>query len=683
MKDFRLAKVCRRMKIPVGIFMIGQTICYELLFRYWIGEPLTAHWLVVPLCFAAFTGGVLGLLPECLPEKWARLAVGILSFLLASVYLTVFFLYDAYHMFMPPALIFRGAKGVTEDYGDIVRGLLLRDSWRIVLLLLPTAIFAGCVGIRERNRVGILRQLGAAVCALLLALGATAGIHGGLGILGRSYDYEGGIRSLGVPGALVQNLVTDVLPGEEIPLTLEVPEYVPPTTVPEERNTEETVPEETEPVVYEPNVLDVDFEALALKERGLAGIHNYIAAQEPTLKNEYTGLFAGKNLILITAEAFTKEVIDPLRTPTLYRMAKLGIEFTDFYQPAWGASTTSGEMSNLFGLVPDNTGGMGQMTAQRPFITMGYQLGKQGYWSACYHNNEGSFYDRNLTHPYLGYDKFISRDNGVVVGSAWPMSDLEMMESTVPTFIDEPKFNVYYITLSGHSVYDFSVNAMARKNWDVVKDLPYTDPVKCYLAGNQELEYAMEYLVNMLEEKGIADDTVIVISPDHYPYGLDASHTWGNYDNCVAELFGIDEADYNPITRDHSGLIIWSDCIEGMNLKIDTPTYSLDLLPTLCNLFGLEYDSRMFVGRDVFSQREPLVLWPNGSWLTTEGRFLKNTNTFTPNPGVEVEPEYVDYMSAVVLNKINYSYAVQRQMYLFRLDRTMKQLAEEQMPTEP
>ena len=177
-----------------------------------------------------------------------------------------------------------------------------------------------------------------------------------------------------------------------------------------------------------------------------------------------------------------------------------------------------------------------------------------------------------------------------------------MSDVTVPKYIDHQPFNIYYMTVSGHCLYSQTENAMTRKNWDKVQNVNHSDTVKGYLAANLELEYAMESLLRQLEEAGIADDTLIVLSTDHYPYGLEGGTTWGNKQDYVAELYGYDPK--NHIERDHSALIMWSGCLEGKDIVIDTPTYSLDILPTISNLFGVEYDSRLLVGR-AFSIREP------------------------------------------------------------------------------
>lgn len=378
----------------------------------------------------------------------------------------------------------------------------------------------------------------------------------------------------------------------------------------------------------------------------------------PGKKNAYTGLFAGKNLILITAEAFTSEVVDPERTPTLYRLANEGIRFTDYYQPAWGASTTSGEFSNLVGIVPTN-GGMCMKEAiqQDLFLTMGHQLQRLGYYSVAYHNHNKDFYDRNKTHVHLGYDQFLAQYGGLEgITPVWPESDLEMMDVTVPQYIDHQPFSIYYMTVSGHCMYSLNANAMAKKHYDQVADMDCAEAVKCYYASQLELEAAMESLVRQLEEAGIADDTVIVLATDHYPYGLERSGTWQNTSDYLRELYGVDR--YDNFIRDHNTLIIWSGCIEGMDITVDEPVYSLDILPTLSNLFGVEYDSRLLVGRDVFSETEPLVLWPDYSWKTEKGTYDAQTGVFTPAEGAEAEEAYLDRIDALVAGKIWYSRSV-------------------------
>ena len=198
------------------------------------------------------------------------------------------------------------------------------------------------------------------------------------------------------------------------------------------------------------------------------------------------------------------------------------------------------------------------------------------------------------------------------------------------------------------------------KNKEITDDMPYSDQVKAYFACNQELEYALESLVSQLEAAGIADDTVIALVPDHYPYGLMPSSAWGTKDNALSELFGYPANTY--LARDHNAAIIWCGSLEKSEpIVVSDPVTSLDILPTLSNLFGLTFDSRMLVGRDVLApDTQPLVYWTDYCWLTEKGYYDSHNRTFTPTNGEpqkmgEYDADYVEYISSVVKAKISFS----------------------------
>lgn len=444
------------------------------------------------------------------------------------------------------------------------------------------------------------------------------------------------------------------------------------TTEPVVEETTEPIPEETEPREYQPHVISgLDFGELAEAEKDstLKTLYAYLDSLTPAMENEYTGLFEGKNLILITAEAFNYAIIDPELTPTLYRLSTQGIQFNNAFVPLWTGNTSGGELAVFSGLAMNCE--MLYYSRQKPFNTIGRQLMNQGYFSRAYHDHLYTFYDRNLTHEDLGYEKFIGIGNGLEEGveEVWPASDLEMIDFTVPQYIDQQPFSIYYMTCSAHCRYNFLGNAQSKKNQDLVQDLPYSEGLKAYIACNLELEKALTSLVAQLEEAGIADDTVIVMTSDHFPYGLGTA--WGNNHNCLAELYGV--KNYDTIERDRNTLIIWSGCLEGKDIEIDAPVCSLDILPTLSNLFGLEYDSRLTVGRDVFSTEEAIVPWPDYSWVTELGKYDCSTKTFTPYVDESQIPEgYVDRISSIVRTRVNFSRSVQRCNFFTALQTAME-----------
>ncbi len=400
-----------------------------------------------------------------------------------------------------------------------------------------------------------------------------------------------------------------------------------------------------EEVIIEYNMLDIDFDELIANEEDqeIKEMHRYFASVSPTSQNEYTGKFEGYNLILITAESYAPYAVHEEATPTLHKLINEGFHFTNFYTPLWEVSTTDGEYVALTGLLPKS--GVWSFTESAsndlPFV-MGNQLNDLGYKTVAYHNHTYSYYNRDLSHPNMGY-KYKGIGNGLNVRKIWPASDLEMMEVSLPEYIDDEPFHAYYMTVSGHMQYSFDGNNMARKNKQVVDDLPYSQQAKAYIATHVELDNALEHLLNELENAGILDNTLIAISSDHYPYGLD--------DITIEELSG--QSVDNQFDLYKNDFIIYTPDMEAT--KIDTLGSSLDILPTLSNLLGLNYDSRLLVGRDIFSDAEPIVPFLDRSFITDKGRYDALTEEFTSNDQLEIDDEYIERISSIVNSKFYYS----------------------------
>lgn len=397
--------------------------------------------------------------------------------------------------------------------------------------------------------------------------------------------------------------------------------------------------------VYNSQIMDIDFNQLIENESNetIKKMHQYFQNVTPTMQNEYTGMFKDYNVILLTCEGFSPYAIDEKLTPTLYKLSHEGFVFQNFYTPLWHVSTSDGEYVALQGLIPKEGTWSFRDSAQNtlPF-TLGRQFQKLGYTTKAYHDHSYTYYDRNLSHPNLGYD-FKAVGHGLQLKKQWPESDLEMMEKTVDEYIHEEHFHTYYMTVSGHTNYTFTGNNMAAKNKQLVEDLDYSDLAKGYLATQIELDRAMEYLLKRLEEEGIADKTVIAMSADHYPYGL----PYKNY----CELAG-HQIDQNFEIYKNS-FILWSASIEKP-IVIDKLGCSIDILPTLSNLFGLEYDSRLLMGTDLLSNSDSLVILGDKSFITDRVMYNAKNQTATWLDGEE-DMDYLKQINTIVKQKIYYS----------------------------
>lgn len=412
------------------------------------------------------------------------------------------------------------------------------------------------------------------------------------------------------------------------------------------------------PIDTSPNVMDIDFEALTAEDpkTAIKNLNNYFSAKEPTLKNQYTGMYKGYNLITITAEGFSPYAIDPELTPTLYKMSQEGFKFTNFYTPIWGVSTSDGEYAACTGLLPKSgvwsfyRSGSNYM----PF-TLGNMFQSIGVTKTfAYHNHTHDYYRRDVSHPNMGY-KYIGMGTGIeeYVKKRWPESDLEMIAGSTKDYLSDDKpFHAYYMTVSGHLQYSFSGNSMSSKNRDLVKHLDCSDTLKAYYACNIELDRAMEELLKKLNEAGVADKTVIAITPDHYPYGLE-DNTGGDKYAVWRELLGHDV--------DTTFELYESTFILYCQGTKDAPTVNkncsaIDILPTILNLFGFEYDSRLLIGTDIMSTSECVVQFLDRSFITSMGKYDAGKKEFTLHEGMSFESEeqkeqYIKNVRSIVNNK--------------------------------
>ena len=410
------------------------------------------------------------------------------------------------------------------------------------------------------------------------------------------------------------------------------------------------------------NVLNIDFDQLINEadSEEIARMHGYFKNAMPSAKNDYTGKYKGYNLVCITAEGFSPYAIREDLTPTLYRLSKEGYQFTNFYTPLWEVSTSDGEYALWTGQIPES--GIWSMSASgqnaMPY-TLGNQLKSEGYTTMAFHNHDYDYYDRDISHPNLGY-LYQAKGLGLELTDTWPESDVEMMDQTVERYVDKEPFHTYYMTVSGHMNYSFRENAISEKNRDLVKDLEMSDTAKAYLACQIELDRAVESLLNQLEEAGVLERTLIIITPDHYPYGLN--------NEFISELAGKTVEESFELYR--STLLMYTPNMQPV--VVEKPCSSLDVLPTISNLMGLSYDSRLFVGRDIFSDSEPLVILYSHNFITDKGRYNALTNEFIEAPGAEVDETYVKNLISEVDAKFYYAAKILDENYYAKIQPAIK-----------
>ena len=655
-------------RIPLHwIFFPLALLYHELLLRAFDPASVFFDGALLPIALAAIGGGLLlsllcGLLPWRKTVRWVSLCLT----LLWSVFVCVQYCCKSYFKtYFALTFMVTMTGHVVGDFAATILEIILTRLPFILLAMLPLVL-----AIVLRRRIVPEARTGRTV--LLVMAGLSVLTIGGSAVLFRlgpntalyTYDFntDSAVSKFGLGSSLGLEL-TYALTGTPAPPLPSLPQ-------PEEP-VEDVTPE---PVVYGYNALDIDLSALAdaASDSTLASLHRYVASRTPSRQNEYTGMFQGKNLILLTAEAFSPWFISEELTPTLYRLTHEGFVCTNYYQPGWGQSTTGGEFAVLTGLLPtwiDNNVSFWASRNDYMPLALGNQFRALGYQTPAWHDNTYNYYNRDATHPNLGYD-YQGIGNGLTLpsssGGGWPYSDLEMLEATMDSYVNTylatgQPFHAYYMTVSGHGSYNWG-QSMAAKN-RAAAQAAYPDasaPVQAYVAANLELEAALTYLVEQLEAKGIADDTVICLSADHYPYAL--AETDVDY---YAELTGRQDTDLDT-SRYRNALILWCGSMTEP-VTVDVPCSAVDIVPTLSNLFGLSYDSRLLSGRDILDDSYnaaraagsfPLVILPTAagnSWATAAGVYEAPTGTFTPNPGITMEDGYVDSINRLVSTKYTYA----------------------------
>ena len=645
-----------------------SALFFPLLFFYWelvlrLRMGLSLVYFPVFAAFGISAGLVCAALLGLLPQRGRRIALPVLTGLLGVLYGGELLCRSILQTYYPLFSVAETAANnrLTDYWGAICTGIWSELPW-LVLFLAP-AVLSAVWGRRIVAGDGPVprRLAGLLVGAALFHLAGLAGLYlpwkGDLrpAELYRSdTNIEDQVEQLGLwtmlrldmkhtlvsPSSTLGNDFSGL--GEELADSSAGGE------------TEEPAGEETRPE----HMLDVDLEVLAAgtDKEDVKWLAQYFNSVAPTKKNQYTGMFEGYNVIQICVEGFSGYAIDPELTPTLYRLSHQGFVFQNFYTPLHYTSTSGGECQSLLGLYPKagNPITMKETGVQGTYLpfALAQQLGKQGYTVLGYHGNE-DMYGRYASHTSLGY-QWKQYGTGLELemtadGStyAWPQSDVYVAQESMPDYLNlDTPFHVYYMTISGHMPYVF--NRVSGKYRDLAEGLPYSETTKAYLATVIEADRMVQTLLDGLEQAGKLDKTLIVVAGDHIPYfNVDvleklSGKTFGS----SKDIEGLNERNISfDVYR--NTLILWAAGMEEP-VVVDKPCGQVDILPTVSNLLGLEYDSRMLAGADILSDAPGLVIFSSRCWLSDKGFYNRYTQTFTPAEGVSMtEQEQSDYVETM------------------------------------
>ena len=626
--------------ICIYLFWLIVLLFLEYAFRLFMSIGFSFDGFVNIVLYSCAASSVLSIITTLFKEKANKIITGVLLFLIGvlfNVQLVFFKIFKTYFSLSNLALGDQAASFAKDALIGILQNIIF-----ILVLLLPfilLIVFKKKIIIKKNGilaYVSYLVILLASIGLFYLNMNVTKGeVNSTYHLYYDVNEIALNIDKLGVMNSYRLDLKRTIFGFEQ--------------DIVEENYEEEETKVEEEPVeeviVYTPNTTELNLDK-ATSNAEIKKINSYIKTDAGTLQNEYTGLFKDYNLVFITAESFSEIAVDEKLTPTLYKLTHNGFVFKNYYTP-YVLSTIGGEFQALTGLYPDNSilPKWRQGTNYFPY-GLAKVFREKGYKTFAYHNNSYGFQDR---HKYLksqGFTNFLACWNGMekrINCRIWPQSDNEMMQKTVTDYVNSDKpFLAYYMTVSGHFQYNFKGdNSMCKRHQAEVKGMKGTESARAYVATQIELDLALDTLIKELDKKGKLDNTVFVLLADHYPYALSLNDV-----NSISSY----KRD-NIVEVNHNNLILWNNAME--TVEVDKVGMSVDVLPTVMNLFGIEYDSRLMTGRDLLSDSEGLAIMKNRSWVTDKGTYFAANGKFVPKEGAEIDDNYVKRINSVVTNRLN------------------------------
>ena len=405
--------------------------------------------------------------------------------------------------------------------------------------------------------------------------------------------------------------------------------------------------------------------------------------EDNTEVNKYTNIFEGKNVLVIHGEsiqgftmnlAFNGEEL----TPNINKMASEGIYFSDFYTQESIGNSSDSEFTLLTSLLPVSNGTVFVNYFDRKYNTLASLLRDRGYYTFSMHANVASAWNRANAYSRLGYEKFYAYEDAYDIDEVLGLglSDKSFFRQSVD-IIDEiknTKGNFYgtLIMLTNHTPFTSLVDTDYED--DYLVDIQDGEEVYSYLEGTKMGNYlksvnyadaAIGQLLNDLDEKGILDNTIIVLYGDHDSKIKKSEFERLYYSEYIDQVL-IDPSKKLEVVDDYTyeinrkvPFIIWSKDMKGSkyNEEITKVMGMIDVMPTLGNMLGVK--NEFALGHDIFSIDENIVAFPDGNYITdkvyyessTDGYYQLNLNSAVSVDYLISNQEYASKLVSVS-NKI-------------------------------
>lgn len=368
-------------------------------------------------------------------------------------------------------------------------------------------------------------------------------------------------------------------------------------------------------------------------------LDDYFEAIDMKLEdNEYTGKFKDKNLIYILLESVDSWLVNESTMPTLTKLSKEGWNFSNRYAPTFGGGQTiNSEFSSNTGLYAiDNSKAIYNFDKNNYAYSIANLFKNRGYTVNSIHANTAKFYNRSNFHRALGYENHYALSDMKELDNNYDYfldSSLVKNDEIFDLIVSSDKFMTYITTYSPHLPYD-NENVNCSKNLYGLDNVDIGSELSCIYNLVRDTDEFLKILIEKLKDRGILDDTVLVLFSDHYMYG---------YSDTSAILKNKDVDNLNLIQN--VPFIIWSNNMKGR--EIDTIMDTSDIVPTLLNLFDIEYDPRYYVGTDVFGKNHEKFIYFENNVFYDGKLYYDNKNKIT-----DKNVKYIETTLEVINNKM-------------------------------
>ena len=306
-------------------------------------------------------------------------------------------------------------------------------------------------------------------------------------------------------------------------------------------------------------------------------------------------------------ESVNNAIINEEYFPNFYNLYSNGWNFLNTYSPRNSCATGNNEFSTLTSLYSIYNTCTANVYKKNTYFNSIFNLfNEHGYNTTSMHNFTEWYYYRSTIHKNMGSQKFYGANDLKIKTSVygeWP-SDVEFFEKAFDILLNNESnkpFMTFLTTVTSHQPYS-TASTLGDLHKDYFKSLGYSTASARYLSKLKVLDDAIGVMIQKLTESQKLDDTVIVMLADHYPYGLNKSSLKEVIDHDITEY----EAERTPFVIYNSSMT--SETFTQYNSYIN-------VLPTIANLFNLNYDPRLYMGDDLFSDTyESRVVFADGSW---------------------------------------------------------------------